>query len=321
MQRYRDAAAAQQQQQAGSAGPLGPKGAAAQDVEGSKAGSEAGAAAAAPAQPEAAAGSDGAPPKRSLADDWASLRVALRCATVWCGGAWRCLYAMAVYGLQYFTPLIVGAMLGSVRRLPPGRPAPRCLPAPAFYAPDTLSTLALPPAPPKQGTSSTEVTLLSAIPYAAAALFHICNALHSTRTGERRLHIALPWLAGGVFMVGSNGVDGSCLHWRSSSAKYNTNSRKTSRCCLPQAVLPSVTRSGSGAGALVGVAWGPGGGAQLQLRNVECRSAGRAALPALAAAPTALPLLPAAGRAHPRIDGRQWGGRPRCGLAHHPAVT
>lgn len=110
------------------------------------------------------------------------------------------------------------------------------------------------------GASTTEVTLLSAIPFGAAAVFHICNALHSQvvqmgrdcghsssarlqgfrvpsgvqcmpsravlgglkwalayadmlppallpyppvlqYTGERRWHIALPWLFGGVFMA------------------------------------------------------------------------------------------------------------------------
>lgn len=40
------------------------------------------------------------PQQRSLADDWAALKVALRCPIVYCSGAWRCLYAMAVYGLQ-----------------------------------------------------------------------------------------------------------------------------------------------------------------------------------------------------------------------------
>ena len=40
------------------------------------------------------------PHRRTLAEDWAALKVALRCPIVYCSGAWRCLYAMAVYGLQ-----------------------------------------------------------------------------------------------------------------------------------------------------------------------------------------------------------------------------
>ena len=36
-----------------------------------------------------------APRRRTLADDWASLQLALRCALVWCAGTWRMLYAMA----------------------------------------------------------------------------------------------------------------------------------------------------------------------------------------------------------------------------------
>ena len=38
--------------------------------------------------------------RRTLAQDWAAFKVALRCPIVWCAGLWRCLYAMAVYGLQ-----------------------------------------------------------------------------------------------------------------------------------------------------------------------------------------------------------------------------
>lgn len=38
--------------------------------------------------------------RRSLAEDWAAMKVALRCPLVYCSGVWRCLYAMAVYGLQ-----------------------------------------------------------------------------------------------------------------------------------------------------------------------------------------------------------------------------
>jgi nitrate/nitrite transporter NarK len=45
------------------------------------------------------------------------------------------------------------------------------------------------------------VVLLSAIPYAAASLFHLANAWHSQRSGERRWHIAGAWLLGAVALL------------------------------------------------------------------------------------------------------------------------
>ena len=83
------------------------------------------------------------PPRRTLAQDWASLKVAVACPIVWCSGAWRCLYAMAVYGLQYFTPLIIKATLTN------------------------------------ESTSNTIIVLLTTVPYAAAALYHLANGMHS----------------------------------------------------------------------------------------------------------------------------------------------
>lgn len=127
-----------------------------------------------------------AAPRRRLADDWESLKEALRCVIVWCGGTWRMLYAMAVYGLQYFTPLIihtitpVGGVVGSAfwflfvsTNMSVTRPATLTL---------TRIHLLLSPSPP-QGTSNVNVTLLSAVPFAAAAIFHMTNAWHSQVRG------------------------------------------------------------------------------------------------------------------------------------------
>jgi hypothetical protein len=45
------------------------------------------------------------------------------------------------------------------------------------------------------------IVLLSAIPYAAASLFHLANAWHSQKHSERRLHITLTWLLGAVALL------------------------------------------------------------------------------------------------------------------------
>lgn len=84
---------------------------------------------------------------------------------VYCAGTWRGFYATALYGVMYFSPLVIRAILG------------------------------------KPDASGSEVALLTAIPFVAGAAVHSINALHSSRTGERRVHIAAPWIFGGVCMA------------------------------------------------------------------------------------------------------------------------
>jgi hypothetical protein len=40
--------------------------------------------------------------------------------------------------------------------------------------------------------------LLTAVPWACAALTHLFNSMHSQRVGERRWHICVPWMAGSI---------------------------------------------------------------------------------------------------------------------------
>jgi MFS family permease len=44
------------------------------------------------------------------------------------------------------------------------------------------------------------VILLTAIPYAAAAVFQVLYSWHSQRSGEKRWHVVGLWLSGAVFM-------------------------------------------------------------------------------------------------------------------------
>ncbi|KAF6260770.1 major facilitator superfamily domain-containing protein [Scenedesmus sp. NREL 46B-D3] len=57
------------------------------------------------------------------------------------------------------------------------------------------------PARHHAGSPGAYVVLLSAIPYAAASLFHLANAWHSQRCGERRWHIAGAWLVGAAALL------------------------------------------------------------------------------------------------------------------------
>jgi hypothetical protein len=101
---------------------------------------------------------------------WRGLRAAAACPVVYCAGLWRGLYATALYGLLYFAPLMIQQIL-------PG--------AAAAGSADGASRAAL----------------LAAAPFALGAVAHVLNALHSSRSGERRYHIAAPWLLGGVCMA------------------------------------------------------------------------------------------------------------------------
>ncbi|WP_250527384.1 MFS transporter [Caballeronia sp. GAWG2-1] len=49
--------------------------------------------------------------------------------------------------------------------------------------------------------SSFDVGMLTAIPYAIAAVYMCYHAHHSRKTGERRLHVALPVLIGGIGLI------------------------------------------------------------------------------------------------------------------------
>lgn len=58
----------------------------------------------------------GAQPRRTLAEDWASLMLAVRAPVVWSGSIWRMFYLTCLNGFTFFTPLIIKSLLGvSVR--------------------------------------------------------------------------------------------------------------------------------------------------------------------------------------------------------------
>ena len=83
------------------------------------------------------------PSRRTLAQDWVSLKLAASCPLVWYAGAWHFVHLFVTYGLLFFTPLIIKATLTN------------------------------------KSTANSTIVLLSTIPYAAAAIFHVCNGWHS----------------------------------------------------------------------------------------------------------------------------------------------
>jgi len=100
---------------------------------------------------------------------WHALKSALTSRVVYCAGTWRAFYATALYGVMYFSPLIIRSILG------------------------------IDPKSADDGEAS-KVALLTAIPFVLGAVAHALNAIHSSHTGERRRHIATPWMLGGVCM-------------------------------------------------------------------------------------------------------------------------
>ncbi|MBD8495106.1 MFS transporter [Pseudomonas syringae] len=63
----------------------------------------------------------------------------------------------------------------------------------AFWMPSIIKSAGV--------TSSLEIGLLTAIPYGVAMVVMLLNARHSNRTGERRLHAAIPAFIGGVGLM------------------------------------------------------------------------------------------------------------------------
>ena len=63
----------------------------------------------------------------------------------------------------------------------------------AFWMPSIIKSAGI--------TSSLHIGLLTAIPYGVAAVAMLLNARHSNRTGERRLHAAIPAFIGGVGLM------------------------------------------------------------------------------------------------------------------------
>lgn len=55
----------------------------------------------------------GAQNQRTLAEDWASLLLALRAPVVWGGACWRMFYLTCLNGFTFFTPLIIKSLLGA----------------------------------------------------------------------------------------------------------------------------------------------------------------------------------------------------------------
>jgi MFS family permease len=63
----------------------------------------------------------------------------------------------------------------------------------AFWMPSIIKSTGI--------TNSLHIGLLTAIPYAVAVVAMLLNARHSNRTGERRMHAAIPAFIGGVGLI------------------------------------------------------------------------------------------------------------------------
>ena len=63
----------------------------------------------------------------------------------------------------------------------------------AFWMPSIIKSAGV--------TSTLQIGLLSAIPYSVAAVAMLLNARHSNRTGERRMHAAIPAFIGGIGLM------------------------------------------------------------------------------------------------------------------------
>lgn len=131
----------------------------------------------------------------------------LQVKVVWYGGLWRWLHDIPGYGVLYWTPLVVEFLMkhpqplrdeprhmlvsptlqthgGSTRMVEQFQPRGANLTA---SAPTTVVT-------PK----TSQVVLLTTIPFALASLFHLANAHHAQKTRENKWHIVVAWSLGAL---------------------------------------------------------------------------------------------------------------------------
>jgi hypothetical protein len=169
---------------------------------------------------------------------WQALLAVARNRVVLYAGCWRILHDIPGNGILYYTPMIVQSMLlaaggGGVAsglaaaaaslQQPASRLSNDSSSVQIIYnssgselnaaglavgssSSSSGSKIALSggpadPAGRHAASPGVSVVLLSAIPYAAASLFHLGNAWHSQRSGERRWHIAGAWLLGAAALL------------------------------------------------------------------------------------------------------------------------
>ncbi|GBF93031.1 MFS transporter [Raphidocelis subcapitata] len=107
---------------------------------------------------------------------WATMLETLRQPLVWAIMAAAFLWVLCAFSLYAWVPLIVSNLMNGTA---------------------VAASTAMGPSK----ANSVKATLLSTVPYAVAALAVVGNAWHSDRTGERTIHVAVPWLTGGVVLA------------------------------------------------------------------------------------------------------------------------
>ncbi|KAK9814550.1 hypothetical protein WJX72_007741 [[Myrmecia] bisecta] len=101
---------------------------------------------------------------------------------VWYGSVMMLLGAIPKYSLLYWLPLIVKSLLVG----PP-------LPADTHHDGDAMEV--------EPADHNQLVALLCALPFAVSAISIYFTAQHSKKTGERKLHVAVPWAVGAVCLL------------------------------------------------------------------------------------------------------------------------
>ncbi|GLC36236.1 hypothetical protein PLESTB_001365400 [Pleodorina starrii] len=138
------------------------------------------------------------------ASSWAAVRKAISNKYVWCMGGIKFTRDIASFGLIFWAPTIVNSLLLEMRRSP-GQGALLGVSADAVSASTgsgdgaarSLLGAVMPlPADGHQGSGAAAV-LLTALPFALAAACGMLLAHSSQRTGERFLHISMPYIITG----------------------------------------------------------------------------------------------------------------------------
>lgn len=107
--------------------------------------------------------------ERTLACYWEKIKISCRNPITFVAALWGFFYFWAYYGIIYWAPMLVNVVLGR-------------------------------PATSKNHKADVTTVLLTAIPYAAAAVWQVIYSWHSQYRNEKRWHIVASWSSAAILM-------------------------------------------------------------------------------------------------------------------------
>ncbi|PNH10102.1 putative metabolite transport protein NicT [Tetrabaena socialis] len=126
--------------------------------------------------------------------NWVAFRLAVTNKYVWYMGAVKFVRDIASFGIIFWTPTIVNALILEMRQTPGAA-------ASGAGAGRGLRSDMMPPGGHGPGSAGVSAVLLTALPFALAAIGGMCLAHSAQRVGERFIHVAVPYMVTGVALT------------------------------------------------------------------------------------------------------------------------